>query len=353
MKISNKNSIIFILLFFLTVSLIGSTNNSICTSTQIVPKGPIKVVVLLSSFKDGYISLVKQNLEKIQKDNSNQIEFIFFDGKGNQDIQNESMPSIFETDFQVLLANLVDFSEDNIKAFINKVKIKNIPVIIFNVAPFESETIKSYPKALVVATDSAQSGVLEGKIIVNSWNANKQTMDKNKDNILQYIMITSKPNNTLITARDKYSISTINDSGIKTQEIAKVISISDTKESVKADFEQVFLRSSGSIEAVIASDDTLAIGAIEVMEKYGYNLGNISRTIPTVGVNAILEARELVNRGIMTGTVVQDAPAMAEALYKVSMNLALNKKPLENTNYKFNETGVVIEMPYYEYKKEY
>ncbi|WP_297421325.1 galactose ABC transporter substrate-binding protein [Clostridium sp.] len=350
MKIFRKTLILIIILVLFSITFIGSTRNSICTSAQTVPGKTIRVVVLISSFDDAYISLVRQSLENIQKENSGKVEFFFFDGKGNQDIQNETMTSIFETNFDLMLANLVDINTNTVDSLINKVKQKNVPVILFNIAPVVTDSIKSYPKALVIATDAAQSGMLQGKIIVNEWTNNKALIDKNKDNTLQYVMITSKSNNTLTSARTKYSVSTIRDAGIKTQEIAQVTS-GDNKESTKVDFEQIFLRFSTKIESVIANDDTMAIGAIEALQKYGYNTGDPSKTIPVVGANAIPEARALIKRGIMTGTVVQDAPAMAEALYKIGMNLVYNKNPLDNTNYKFNETGVVIEMPYYEYKK--
>ncbi|NOW89745.1 ABC-type sugar transport system substrate-binding protein [Clostridium beijerinckii] len=173
-------------------------------------------------------------------------------------------------------------------------------------------------------------------------------MDKNKDNILQYIMLTEKNNNTLTTARTRYSISTINISGIKTEELSR-ISSEGTKEAAQMIMESTFLKYGDKIEAIIANNDTLAIGAINALQKYGYNIGN--KSIPVVGADAIPEARELIKKGSMLGTVIQDPSEMAEALYKVGMNLIYNRPPLSNTNYKFNETGFVVEMPYREYKE--
>ncbi|MVX64075.1 substrate-binding domain-containing protein [Clostridium chromiireducens] len=351
MKTLKKNLIPIIILILLLIIFIGSTKNSIYTSAQNVPGRTIRVVVLLSSFNDDYISIVQQNLEKIQDENKGTIDFIFFDGKGDQDIQNETMSSIFETDFDLLLANLVDISSTNVDSLINRVKQKNIPVILFNIAPLSTESIKSYPKALVIATNAAQSGILQGKILVNDWNNNKASIDKNKDNILQYVMIKNKNNNTLTNARTQYSISALDEAGIKTREVA-IVNSTGSKDSTKNDFEQIFLRYSNQIESIIANDDTMAIGAIEVLQKYGYNLGDPLKTIPVVGANAIPEAKDLIKRGIMLGTVVQDAPAMAEALYKIGVNLVNNNNPLANTNYTFNDTGVVIEMPYYEYSSK-
>ena len=40
---------------------------------------------------------------------------------------------------------------------------------------------------------------------------------------------------------------------------------------------------------------------------------------------------------------------MAKALYTVGMNLVYNRNPLEGTDYKFDETGVAIRIPYKEY----
>ncbi|NRV85980.1 ABC-type sugar transport system substrate-binding protein [Clostridium beijerinckii] len=136
--------------------------------------------------------MIKDNLERIQKENANNLEFIFLDGKNNTDIQNELITSTLSTDFDLLLANLVNLDANNIDSFINKVKSKNIPVLLFNIVPFVTTSIKSYPKALVIATSAEQSGILQGDLIVNAWKSNKSAMDKNKDNILQYIMLTDK-----------------------------------------------------------------------------------------------------------------------------------------------------------------
>lgn len=40
-----------------------------------------------------------------------------------------------------------------------------------------------------------------------------------------------------------------------------------------------------------------------------------------------------------------------EIVLRLQMNLASNKSPLEGTNYKFDETGFIIKMPYSEYIK--
>ena len=342
MKIFKKILLLIMITTILTTTLIGSVQSNVAS------RNPVKVGVLLYNFDDLYISNVRKSLEDIQKANEGKVEFTFFDAKGNQAIQNEIIDSVLKENFNLLLANFVDVNSSEVDSFIDNANKKNIPVILFPIAPFATDFIKSHPKALVIATDVKQAGILQGKILVDAWNTNKEYIDKNKDNILQYVMLTGPSNDTATVARTKYSVSTINSAGIKTEQLASQ-ACNWNKEIAKNAMESLFLRYDGRIEAIIANSDPMAIGAIEALQKYGYNTWDKTKTIPVVGIDGIPEARDLIKKGFMTGTVVQDPSEMAQALYTVGMNLVDNKDPLEGTEYKFDETGVTIKLPYYEY----
>ena len=342
MKIFKKILLLIIIATILTTTLIGSVQSNVAS------RNPVKVGVLLYNFDDIYISNVRKSLEDIQKANEGKVEFTFFDAKGNQAIQNEIIDSVLKENFNLLLANFVNINTAMVDSFIDDANRKNIPVILFPVAPFATDFIKRHPKALVIATDVNQSGMLQGKILVDAWNTNKEAIDKNKDNILQYVMLTGPSNDTATVARTKYSVSTINSAGIKTEQLASKVCNWD-KEIAKSAMESLFLRYNGKIEAIIANSDPMAIGAIEALQKYGYNNGDKAKTIPVVGIDAIPEARDLIKKGFMTGTVIQYPSAMAQALYTVGMNLVEDKDPLEGTDYKFDETGVTIRIPYHQY----
>lgn len=141
------------------------------------------------------------------------------DGRRNQGIQNALLDSALQSDYDLLLINLVSLDRNTVESVIKKAKQRNIPVILFNTVPFDTEPIKSYNRALVVSTNADQSGILQGNSIIKEWNSNKKTMDRNGDNVLQYFMLKGPNNSTVTNARSTYSISTINDAGIKTQEI--------------------------------------------------------------------------------------------------------------------------------------
>jgi len=331
----------------MTTILVSCDKNTTSTSLRVVEGKPVKVGVLLHRFDDAYISLVRQSLEEIQRENEGKVEFTFFDGKEDQSIQNESLDTLLEKkDIDLLLLNLVD--TESTKAAINRIKEYNIPVILFNREPVDIEAVKSYKNAYFVGTNAEEAGVLQGNVLIDAWNTNKGVIDKNKDNIMQYIMLEGPRNNIEAIARTKYSILTINDAGIKTQELAS--KVANWEQSEAEDVTRVLLLTYGDkIEAIIANNDSMAIGAITALQAYGYNKGDKTKTIPVVGVDAIPAAQDLIRKGFMTGTVIQDAPAMAKALYTVGMNLVYGKNPLEGTQYKFDQTGVSIRIPYQQY----
>lgn len=340
-------TIIIIPVIIISILLVFAEKTT--ANTLPAPEGkPIKVGVLLYRFDDAFIALVRQSLEQIQKSNEGKIEFTFYDGKNNQAIQNQTINNLIQTgDVDLLLLNLVD-TESNAQVIINRIKEKNIPVILFNREPNDMNIVKSYNKAYFVGTNAEEAGILQGKILVDAWNKNKKSIDKNGDNILQYVMLMGERDNIEAIARTRYSILTINNAGIKTQEIA--LRVCNWDEDVAGSMtETLYLKYGNKIESIIANNDAMAIGAIQALQKYGYNRGGSTKSISVVGVDAIPIAQELIKTGIMTGSVLQDADTMAEALYKIGMNLVSNKNPLEDTDYKFDQTGVAVRIPYKEY----
>ncbi|HEX9026668.1 MAG TPA: galactose ABC transporter substrate-binding protein [Clostridium sp.] len=338
-------------LAFISVLLFHSIKNTAYASPDISPQSPLKVAVFLNNFNDQFISNVKKNLEDIQKESENKVQFTFFDAKGNQVVQNEGIDQALNQYFNLLILNPVNTNIDNLERILNKIGQKNIPLILYYGQTTQIVNfLKSYHNAVIIDTDINQSGILQGKILVDTWNANKENLDRNKDNIMQYVMLKGPASSPETIARTKYSIQTINEAGIKTQQLSSIV-CNWEEECAKTAIESNLLTLDGKIEAIIANNDAMAIGAIKTLQKYGYNKGDNSKYIPVVGVDALPEAQELIKQGVMTGTVVQDPSAHANALYTIGMNLISGAYPLNGTNYKFDETGITIKLPYYEYVK--
>jgi methyl-galactoside transport system substrate-binding protein len=308
---------------------------------------PVEVSVVLYNFKDEFVSLVRQGLEEIQKQNPGKVEFKFYDGKGNQSIENAVIDNIIRNEnVDILLVNLVNTQAT--EQVIDMAKSKNLPVIFFNREPINLDPIKAYPKSFYVGTDAREAGVLQGQILINLWNNDRKFIDKNNDGILEYVMLQGERSSIEAQERTQYSIETINNAGIKTEQLA--LNVSDWRRDLARNaVDSLFLQYDGRIEAIIANNDEMAIGAIEALQSYGYNKGDKMKTIPVVGVDATAEARELIKKGYMAGSVIQNPDEMAKAIYEIGLNIFQGNAPLYDTQYKADKTGVAVRLPYKAY----
>jgi len=341
--------IVVILEVAIIIFSIISIGNSEKVNAQInsFRQRPIAVSVVLYNFEDKFISLVRQNLEEIQKQNPEKVEFKFFDGKGNQAIQNEVIDNVVRNErVDFLLVNLVNTQAT--QEVIDIAKNKNLPVIFFNREPVAIDPIRAYKKSYYVGTNGKEAGTLQGDIIIKLWNNDRKLIDKDNDGILQYIMLQGERSSIEAQERTQYSVSTINKAGIKTEQLALNIS-NWRRELAKDAINSLILKYDSRIEAIIANNDEMAIGAIEALQSHGYNQGDKAKTIPVVGVDATAEAQELIKKGYMAGSVIQNSSEMANAIYVIGLNIFQGNDPLYNTQYKADETGVSVRLPYKEY----
>lgn len=348
MKKVKKLLVMAMATIMVTASLVGCGTQATNGDSGDASTGDkIQVGVLLYKFDDTYISTVRQSLEKIQSENSDAVEFTFYDGKGDQATQNDSIDTLLQKDVDLLLVNLVDTGAA--PTVIDKIKAADIPVVLFNREP-STDAINAYDKAIFVGTNAQEAGVMQGKIITDFWNKDSKAVDKNGDGVLQYVMLKGEPDNPEAVARTEYSVSTLNDNGIKTEELA--LQVCNWQNDLAQNATEAWLSRFGDeIEAVIANNDGMAQGAIAALQAQGYNNGDAAKTIPVVGVDATSAAQDLIGKGFMLGSVLQDADGMAKALYETGMNLASGKDAIDGTSYKFDDTGIAVRIPYQEYTK--
>lgn len=345
-RLSKAVSLAMITLIIFTLPSITNINTSVCLSLSSNNRNIVNVAVLFFRMDDPYSMRVFESLKNIEKENQDKIKFTFFDPQNNISIQNEMLDSVLRGNYDLVVLYLSNRNENVVADNINRVKSKNIPLILLNIPPnVVSKVSTLYNKVAFITADSKKAGVAQGKIIADLWNSNKMDIDRNQDNILQYILLQGPPDDPQVVDRTKYAISTINDSGIKTQELA-LINGNWVKELAKNSVDSLLLKYSGQIDAIISNNDAMAIGAIESLQKYGYNTGDKSKTIPVVGIDGLPEAIDLIDKGFMAGTVIQDSNVIAEVLYTVGMNLYNNLNPIENTNYKIEDKEIIIPYPY-------
>ena len=345
MKLLKKLIIISVVIVIIIETLIEAVPNNISNNSI----KPINVGIVFYRFDDPYVILLRQSLENIEKENEGRIKFSFYDSKNDKNIQDQTINTLLEnTRIDLLILSLVDLKNDP-KEIISKVKEKNIPVIFVSKRTLKVDLniVKSYDKAYYVVPDSEQAGRLQGQMIANLWNKNKETLDTNKDNIMQYVMLQGGINNSETTDRTKYSIMAIKDAGIKVEILDSIVCNWD-EDMAREATERLLITYDSKFEVIISNNDAMAIGAVKTLQKYGYNKDN-TKTIPVVGIDAIPEAKDFIKKGYMAGTVLQDANAMAEVLYEVGIYLTSNVHLDCKEKYKCDESGRIIELPFKEY----
>ena len=98
------------------------------------------------------------------------------DSQNDQTKQLEQIDVLINQGVKALIINLVDPSNAPVVA--EKAKAANIPVVFVNKEYPEGTDKIDYDKCVYVGTTSEESGIIQGQLILDAWNANKETWDK-------------------------------------------------------------------------------------------------------------------------------------------------------------------------------
>ncbi|QZY54516.1 galactose/glucose ABC transporter substrate-binding protein MglB [Crassaminicella profunda] len=294
-----------------------------------------KIGVTIYKFDDNFMSFVRRAIEKDAKDKA---ELVLNDSQNDQAKQNEQVEMMISKGVKSLAINLVD--PQAAATIISKAKEVDLPVVFFNKEPSE-EDLASYEKCWYVGTDSSESGVIQGKLIVDAWKAHPE-WDKNSDGKLQYVLLKGEPGHPDAEARTKYSVETIVSEGIQVEELELQTGMWDSVKG-KELMDAWIAKHGDNIEFVICNNDAMALGAINSLKAEGYFEGE--KFMPVVGVDAIPDALTQIEAGLMVGSVLNDAANQGKATVDVSLNAAQGKDILEGTEWKLDDKKAV-RVPY-------
>ncbi|MBR1418137.1 MAG: galactose ABC transporter substrate-binding protein [Synergistaceae bacterium] len=264
------------------------------------------------------------------------------DSQNRQPLQNDQVDAYIAKGANVVIVNPVDRMAA--LPLMEKAKAAGIPIVFINREP-EAEVMQAYDKIWYDGAKAEESGTQSGELIVDYFKKNAGA-DKNKDGKIQYIMLRGEQGHQDAVLRTEYSVKAMKDGGFELEELG-----SDTAnwDKVQAtDKMKGFISAVGieRIEAVLANNDDMALGAIEALKSEGYNMGDPAKYIPVVGVDATAPALEAMSKGEMLGTVLNDAANQGKAAVQVAVAAAMGKEVnKETTGYEVTD-GKYIWVPY-------
>ena len=336
--INLKKLITVLVVVAMLTTMLGGCSSKPATSSE-----DLEIGVLIYKYDDTYISTVRQALEA-EADGHANATLLMNDSQNDQSKQNDQIDILIEKNVDALIVNIVDIGAA--KTVIDKAKAADIPVVFFNREP-DAEVIKTYDKARFVGTKPEEAGIIQGEMMAEVWNEGKY--DRNNDEVMQYVMLKGDADNPEAIARTEYSVKTLNEKGVKTEELGLQVANWDNDKANQA-MEAWMAKDGDKIEFVIANNDGMASGAISALQNAGYNKGDADKYIPVFGVDATDEAKNLIEKGEMTGTVKEDGEGMAKAVFALALNAANKKEFIEGTDYKYDESDIAVRIPYQAYK---
>ena len=296
-----------------------------CGSDSTSGSGDLPQVGLaIYKFDDTFMSGVRA---RIDADAKGKAKVDIVDSQNSQPTQNEKVDLFLNKKYKAIGVNIVDRPAAG--GIIDKAKAANVPLVFLNREPLKEDMAK-WDKVYYVGAKAEQSGEMQGKILADYFKKHPEAY-KSNDNVLHYVLIKGEPGHQDAELRSKYVIESLKKEGIQVQEVAQDTAMWDRvkgQEKMAA-----FLSSYGDkIDAVIANNDDMALGAIEALKAAGYFQNG--KYMPVVGVDATAPAVQALKDGTLLGTVLNNAKKQGDAVFNLMLVLAKGEAPTkENTGF--------------------
>ena len=337
-------SVLLVLAMALSLAACGSSNSTATTAAPAAteaaaaateaaaaPAGEVKtykVGVAIYQYNDNFMTLYRQEIEnyfKTLETDTVKYEVTMVDGKNDMGEQTNQIDTFITQKMDVIICNLVQTSSAEV--IIDKVVAAGIPLVLINREPLGDNGDESYPGIInnptvcYVGADARQSGTYQGEIVLALPNKG----DINGDGVVSYVMVVGDPENPDAQYRTEYSIKALTDAGVQVKELVKNVGNWDQtkgQEIVAAALTQY----GDEIEVVFCNNDGMALGAAAAIEAAGRKVGE---DIYLLGVDALDECQEMVQKGTMTGTVLNDHIGQSHTAVDVAVK-ALNGEAIDN-----------------------
>ena len=247
---------------------------------------------------------------------------------GSQETQNNQVESFIEAGCDVLCVNLVDRMDASV--IIDKAEAAGLPIVFFNRELVE-ENLQRSDRLYYVGADALESGRMQGEIAAMLCRERGEQIDKNGDEVYQYVMLEGEAGHQDAVVRTEYTVKAATAAGLRLERLEDEIA-NWVRAQAETKMTQWLEVHGDAIEIVFANNDDMALGAIDALKRAGIPSGDWPVILGIDGTKAGLEA---VMLGKMSGTVLNDSDGQAKGLLELSCALATREQlpPLQGGKY--------------------
>ena len=262
------------------------------------------------------------------------------DCQNSQIIQNEYIEKQIRKKNDIMIINPVD--RLGAYSVIKKLKSVNIPVIFFNREPLPKD-LDLWEKAYYVGAKAEQSGRLQAEMVIDLFGGEADKLnkyDRNGNSLIETVILKGEQGHQDAEIRTAEVVRAFKENNFKLDIL--VTEVANWRREEANDKMKKIIDDYGSrIELVISNNDAMALGAVGAMRQKGLfrdsnNNGKIDKDddswIPVVGIDGLEEAVEMINKGYLYGSVLNDSYTQARAIAELAEVIMKNKNP-DNMNF--------------------
>ncbi len=274
-----------------------------------------KVGVCIYQFSDNFMTLFRTELQNYLVSLGFSADNITIsDGANDQATQTGQIDNFITAGVDVLIINPVNSS--SAETITDKVVAAGIPLVYINREPDEDEEARWEENnwdVTYVGCDARQSGTFQGELI---GDLGLETIDKNGNGKIDYIMVEGDPENIDAQYRTEFSVKALTDAGFEVNCLTDQVGnwAQDQAQQIVAN---ALGQYGNDVEVVFCNNDAMALGALQAIDAAGRKVGE---DIYLVGVDALSEALENVISGTMTGTVFNDHFSQSHSAADAAVN---------------------------------
>lgn len=232
------------------------------------------------------------------------------DGKNDQTKQDAQILQLISNGCDLLIVEPVMITAADTVA--SRLKEAGIPVVFINRKP-EEKVLQSWDRILYVGCDTADPGKVQGQIVLGLPDGG----DVNGDGVISCVILQADPDLIDTQQRTEHCVREITEAGRKVT-CLETISTDGTAESSKLYCQQLLARYGMDIEVIFCNTDVIALGAAAAVEDGGWIPG---KDVYLLGIGAENRALQLVQQGVLSGTVKKDIPSLCNQTLDAAQSL--------------------------------